>query len=184
MNGEFRNKKVVITGPRKLHPEDKSIVFATILDIAKDRPHSIIIGGAMGVDTAAFVAAAMAKRTTQDRNDFYLEVILPAHLGNAPMEFREALKKSNLLVDFSVHPAQESNAPRVLVLELGMDPSHPASYHTRNSVMLGRAGWSAADAVLVAFAGKGKARGGTFETIGTARDTGMRVIEHPVRVVG
>jgi hypothetical protein len=129
VNGDFHNKKVVVTGPRRVHPEDRAVVYATMLDILKDRPHKVVIGGAMGVDTAAFVACAKAKLASQDLAGFYLEVVVPGYLGDTPSEFREALAASHLVVARSVSECMDRAAPKVLLVELGMDVSHPQSFH-------------------------------------------------------
>src|SRR5258708_17901 len=107
--------KVVVTGPRKLHPDDKAVVFSTIVGVLKDRPHKVIIGGAMGVDTAAFIACAKVKLSTQDLASFYLEVVLPGYLGDAPAEFREALQASHLIVTRSISDYMDRAATRVLL---------------------------------------------------------------------
>jgi hypothetical protein len=134
------------------------------------------------VDTAAFVACAKAKLASQDLASFYLEVVVPGYLGDTPSEFREALVASHLVVARSVSECMDRAAPKVLLVELGMDVSHPQSFHVRNSVMLGRAGWSAECAVLQAFPGIKVDGGGTRHAINEARRQGMRIVETPVRV--
>jgi hypothetical protein len=170
----------VITRSRKLRQTDKAIIFSTMIDILKDGPHSVILGGRAGAEVVAFLACAKAKRSTHDLTDFYLDVVLPGHLGDAPAEFLDALKASHLLVDYSVHGRGEARDPRVLVLELGMDPSHPASYQARDAVMLGRAGYSAVEAVAVAFS-DGACRS-TAQFVTLAREERMRVVEVPLPV--
>jgi hypothetical protein len=168
--------RIVITGPRRLHPDDQRVVYSKVIGAIQDDPHEVIIGGAVGVDTAAFVACAKMKHSDQNHHSFRLTVVVPGCLGQAPQEFRDALKASQMLVN-------EGDRFRVNLVELGMDVVHPASYHTRNSVMLGRAGWNATCGVVLAFPGIGEAADSTTDMLESARRERVRVIEHPVRVV-
>jgi hypothetical protein len=151
------------------------VVFAKMVEVLKDRPAEVIIGGARGVDTAAFIACAKVKHADNDLHGFRLTVILPGSLGEAPKEFQEALRSSQLIVNGEGRYA-------VGLVELGMDVSHPQSFHVRNSVMLGRAGWSATCAVLLAFPGIKVSGGGTDNAIDTAMRQGMAIVKQPVRV--
>jgi hypothetical protein len=147
-----------------------------MIEVLRDRPAEVIIGGAKGVDTAAFIACAKVKHSDNDLYGVRLTVVLPGYLPEAPQEFQEALMASRLLVN-------DGDRFRVTLLELGMDVSHPQSFHTRNSVMLGRAGWSATCAVLLSFTPIGEAHDSTIAMLEMARRERVRVVEQPVRTV-
>jgi len=175
VNGSFAGMRVVINGPRNLHPEDRKIVFSKMVEVLRDRPAEVIIGGARGVDTAAFIACAKMKHADNDFWNFKLTVVLPGHLGEAPPEFCDALRASQLIVNGQGRYA-------VALVELSQDVSHPASYYARNAVMLGRAGWSATCAVLLSFTPNGETSDATMAMLEMARRERVRVVEEPVRI--
>ncbi len=174
--GEYTGKKVVVTGVRDIHPDDPSIVYRKLLAIVQDGAGSVIIGGARGVDTAAFIACAKPMKIHKVADYFELVVVVPGYLHQAPAEFRDAVEASGLPIN-----TPEPSSRRITLVELGLDVSEARSYHMRNDVMLARAGWEKGR--LVAFPGIGREHlGGTGSTIRQARRYSMDIDQCPVRV--
>ena len=54
----FSNKKVVMVGPSTITEAARKLVFQQTVQVLKDGPHSITIGGTRGVGSIAFTACA------------------------------------------------------------------------------------------------------------------------------
>lgn len=135
--------KIAFSGRRTLTPTDRELIRKVVLEeIGKFQPTDLIFGGARGADTEALDVAMSAK--VQWNLPINMIVIVPGHLSEQP---REACSLASRLVDE--------------VVELGLDPRWPESYHERNRVMVERADR------LVAF-WDGEPKGGTWNTIKAA----------------
>jgi hypothetical protein len=179
LRGHFRKRNVVVVGRFKVSREARMIVNRTMVEVFADRPHAILLAANPGVSTAAFIMAAKQKRGgSAGLRDFYLTVVLPSGLGQAPDEFREALKSSNLTVHYSLREpgAIDPRLPCACLLELNMVPSG-LSFVAADEVLLGKAGWGDASSVMLAFTDRTNPSSGNPQTIAKARDLGMYVIE-------
>jgi hypothetical protein len=179
-DGRYANMRVIISGPRDLFQAQAKFVFSNVIQVLADGPKVVLLGGRRGCETVAFRAAAMAKRSDPKLRSFHLEVVLPAWLAVAPDEFKRVLKASHLLVAHDAGEVMDPAALKVLVTELRLDPSHPSGHRVRDGVLLGRAGFSAVEAVLIYFRDPGRRDADPF--VEYARAEKMRVVEIPLPV--
>lgn len=176
--GRFSNMKVVITGPSELTRPQFQVVVANVIGVLKDRPHTILLGGRRGAETAAYRICAQAKRCDMDLRAFHLVAVVAGWLGDAPYEFQATVRASHLVVAHAVSEVMDAAALKVLAVELGMDIGHPSSTRARDAVLLGRAGFSAVEGCVLAFM-DGKCRA-TEEFVQQARDERMQIVEIPL----
>lgn len=151
--GDLRGRRVLLVGPGRTGPVATRFIYALTMNLLKGRPAQLLLLARGGANTAALLAASKLKQVDDALSDFELIVIAPGHLADASDEFQRALRASHLKVNQA-----DADDPsrlfryRVRVQELRMDAGHPSSLATAIDLALGRAGWSATCALLVALA--------------------------------